>query len=351
MKIKLEKLVIPELKEVKVANGNYYMTNNQNNFYENLQYLYDNSSIHKAILDNLRDKVVGSNVNSDKKTKQLIKNITQDLTLYGGFTVEIIWNILHTKINKINYIDFSKIRSGMVDQDTDEVQLYFYSNDWKGYHKNVQILQSFNTDENSDSRQIYYYKDYAPGFNVYPKPSYYASIRWVYTDVELCRYYSNLVKNNFVSNVIISMKNGFDDPDKQENFEKSIKDNFTGSENAGSIPVIYGVGDGDDPIKIVKFNDGSDDNKYQWLSQHTIDQLIIGHRIPNPLLCGVRIPGSLGGSTELEESENIYNKNVVYPTRDNILSFLNDINPYMTVPVPTEITDISVVNQKNTTTT
>lgn len=346
MKINLSALEIPKIKEIKSQHGDYFLTNVKNDFFNDLLYLYDNSSIHKSFLNNLRDKIVGSNVESDRKTKQLIQNITLDMVIFGGFAVEVIWNPIHTKITKLNYIDFTKVRSGMVDEDTDNVLLYYYSNDWTAFRKKFDVIQAYNTDENSDARQIYYFKEYTPGFNVYPKPFYFASLRWIYTDIELCRYYSNLVKNNFVANVIISMRNGFDDDEKREAFERNIKDNFTGSDNAGSIPVIYGTGE-DDPIKIVQFNQDSDDNKYTWLSQQVIDQLVIAHRIPNPLLVGIRIPGSLGGSTELAESEEIYNKNVVYPARENIYNFLEDVNPHMLIPIPTEIKDISIVSQQN----
>lgn len=350
MKINLSALEIPEIKEIRSQHGDYYLTNIKNNFFENLIYLYDNSSIHKSFIDNLKDKIIGSNVNSDRETKELIDKIIHSLCIFGGFYVEIIWNPAHTKITSKHYIDFMKVRSGMVDEETDKVLLYYYSNDWTAYRKKFDVIQAYNTDENSDARQIYFFKLYTPGFNVYPKPPYFASLRWIYADIELCRYYSNLVKNNFVANVIISMRNGFDDDDKRQEFEKSIKDNFTGSDNAGSIPIIYGSGE-EDPIKIVQFNQDSDDNKYTWLSQHVIDQIIIGHRIPNPLLCGVRVPGSLGGSTELSESEEIYNKNVVYPMREHIYNFIDDINPYLLTPIPREITDISVVSKQNITPT
>lgn len=350
MKIKLQKVEIPEIKEVKTSRGPYYLTNQKNDYYKKLLELYDNSSIHKAILNNLRDKIVGSNIEATRKIKQMIKSITLDMVIFGGFSVEIIWNLDHTKINQMNYIDFTKVLSGYVDEKTDQVELYYYSNNWSDMKNNeIEVFKTYSPDPESDNRQIYYFKDHTPGFDVYPKPYYNASIRWVYTDVELCRYYSNLVKNNFVSNVIISMRNGFDDPDKQEAFEKDIIQNFTGSENAGSIPVIYGDGTDVDPIKIVQFNTDPDDQKYQWLSQHTMDQLIIGHRVPNPMLVGMRIPGSLGGTQELTESENIYNKNMVYPFRENIYTFLEDVTPFYILPIGTNITDISMVSQQNIT--
>jgi hypothetical protein len=343
-KVILSKVVIPELKATRSNNQPYWQPNLKDDYYLNLIKLYDESSLHKAILTNLRDKIVGTNIEASRALKSMIKSITLDMIMLGGFCVEIIWNAEHTKINKLLYLDFSKVRSGLVDEDTDEVLLYYYSYNWKNRGDDITILHRYDPDPATDNHQIYYYKD--EGRDIYPKPYYHSALRWIYTDVEMARYYSNLVKNNFMPSIMISLKNGFEDEDKRGQFERDMLNTLTGPDNSAAIPIIYGDGTGEDPLKIIQLSEGPDDQKYTWLSQHTIDQLIMAHRIPNPLLAGVRVPGTLGGTQELKEAEFIYNKNVVYPFRENITQFLEDVVDFYINPIGIEIKDISVLGEQ-----
>jgi len=344
---------IPQLIEMP-SRKNYYMTNEADSFFEELIQYYENGNVHSSFVDNLASRIVGSGmITEDQASEEAIKkyklndlfeNISFDYSLYGGFAIEVIWNVLHTQITQLNYIDFSRIRSGYIDEDTDEVQLYYYSANWKAWKKEITPYLKFNTDEKSDNRQIYYYKDNYPGKDIYPRPPYYPSLKWVYTEVELNRYYANLVKNNFVPTTLLTV-NSFFDEEKQMNFEKSLKQ-FTGGDAAGTIFVIYNEG-GDETTKpeILKFNSDSEDQKYQWLSQHTIDELIIGHRIPNPLLAGVRTPGSLGASTELETAEKIYNLQVIDPKRSNVLSVINDLVQWLPVNLQYEVINKNIFDE------
>lgn len=353
--LNLTKVNIPELKEVKQFRGNYYLAGKDNDFFNDLIYLYENSSIHNSFINNFIQKVYGSGMVGDDEQSQLVidnmglneifRQVIKDYALYGGFNIETMWGILHTKINQLEYVDLSKVRSGFINEETDEVELYYYSYDWNAYHKNIDIYQSFNTNVNTEDRQLFYYKGNHPGTDIYPRPMYLGGLKYIYTDIELARYYANLVKNNFVGNTIINIPDGGNmEPDKRIEFEKGIKENFTSSENAGSIVVLYG--DGEEGVQLLEFGKGSDDQKYQWLSQHTTDQLVITHRIPNPLLAGVRVPGTLGGSQELMDAETIYNNNVIYPARQIVTEVFNELNRFFATPMNSyTINDIPMFNK------
>ena len=348
----LKKVEIPELKEVKAYRGSYYLVGKDNKFFNELIYLYEKSSIHNSFINNFTQKTIGSGfIGSNDQSQAIIESmdlnetlgkVVLDYGIFGGFCLEIIWNTLHTKITEVNYLDFSKVRSGYIDEDTDEVELYSYSYDWFAYHKNISIYKKFDTSENSDNRQIFYYKGHHPGTDIYPRPLYLGGLKYIYTDIELSKYYVNLVKNNFVGNTIINIPNGGNmSADKQVEFETGIKDNFTSSENAGSIVVLYG--DGENEVQLLEFGKGADDAKYQWITQQTTDQLVISHRIPNPIIAGVRVPGSLGGTQEMSDAENIYNKNVIYPSRIIFTRTFQELNKWLVVPLEVEpITDVSL---------
>ncbi len=345
-KIMMEKVNIPLQKDIKSSKSSFWLTNQKDDYYEQILKLYNESSLHHAILNNLIDKVVGTNIGASRAIKRLVYNAVQDLATLGGYCVEVIWNIEHTKINKLLYLPLSQVRSGFVNEDTDEVLLYYYSPDWKDKNSEITVLRRFDPDPTTDNHQIYFFND---GRGIYPIPYYAPSMRWVVTDVELTRYYSNLAKNNFMPTVMMVLRNGFEDDDKRIAFERTMLGTLTGPDNAGAIPIIYGDGSDSDPIKIVPVATGTDDVKYQWLSQQTIDQLIMAHRIPNPMLAGVRVPGTLGGTQELKESEFIYNRNIVYPLRDKLMEFLEDVQPFYINPIDINIKDISVIGEQEIT--
>lgn len=316
-------------KPIKFPRSNYYLTNNEDDYYDQLCFLYDNSSLHQSILNNRIDKIYGTGLqitSGDKLFDDIFYKILYDYCIYGGFALEILWNRLHTKIISLNYLDFTKIRSGFIEEETDKVELYYYCNNFKNRNTEREVIQSFNENPSTDNRQIYYYKQRA---QIYPKPTYAGLLKILQTDINLDNYYSNLVKNNFTSNTILSLP--YEEPEDEEEkiiFEKSITDGFTGTDNAGSIAFLYGVKE--IHPQILKFGENAQDNQYQWLVENIINKIISGHRLPNPLLCGVATPGSLGGNgSELQIAEIIYNKSVIIPQRNEILKQINYLNTFL----------------------
>lgn len=322
--VKFSGMKIPELTEVKSYNSEYYTAGIGNEWYIELLYMYNNSSIHASILNNLHLKITKDNLD------QTYYKIVMDWVLYGGYALEILWNINHTAILKINHIDFSKIRAGMVDENTGKVEKYFFSNNWTAYNNRKTVkLQNFDTNPQTDDHQIFYYVRYSPQMSIYPRPYYNSGLRYIYTQIQLSIYYSNLVKNNFVGNTLLSIHSAMS-LDQQEDFEKSIKKQFTGPEAAGSIVVLYGESKENAP-EIVKFNSEEDDLKYRFLSDFTTEQISVAHSLPVSLL-GVLVPGKLGSASEIEPFNIIYNETIVTPMKNTIDMGYNFVNSYLVKP-------------------
>jgi hypothetical protein len=177
------------------------------------------------------------------------------------------------------------------------------------------MIQAYNPNPEFDQHQIYYAKRYMVGEDIYPKPYYNSGIKWITTDIELENYYANLVQNNFVPNTLIDVP-AFYDEDRQKEFEKDLKKNFTGSENAGRIFITYSE-DKDHAPTIQKFNNDEDDVKYKFLSEQIPVNISIAHNYPAPLL-GILVPGKLGNTSDLETFQNLYNTNFVQPMKGEI---------------------------------
>lgn len=318
IQVNLAEQQVPVYREVwtQMNGSGMYMAGVKNSWFVELQELYYGSSVHGAILNNLHLKIIKD---SDD---QLFNRVALDYIVYGGFAVEVIWNIDHTKIVKANYIDYSKVRSGKPD-DQNEVQFYYYSNDWLKYsNREVDMVQAFNTNPNFDNHQIYCFKRYMLGEDIYPKPYYVGGLKWIVTDIQLENYYANLVRNNFVSNTLLSINSYFDEQ-KQQDFEKALKNNFTGTDAAGRMMVLYSE-DKDHAPTIEKFNNDEDDTKYRFLTEQITSNISVAHNLPVQLL-GILVPGKLGNATEIPTFEAIYNNTVVQPFRKDIIKGLTPI--------------------------
>lgn len=310
--ISLEKMEIPTLSDVKSYNGNYYMVGADNKWFDYLLKLYYESSIHGAILQNLHRRLQKGYENDP-----IYYKISLDYLIFGGWSLQVLWNFNHDGITQLIPIDYSLVRCGLQD-DYGNISLFYYSNDWNKYNnRKVEAYSPYSEDKVSDDNQMFYYRRYNPGQEIYPKPYYYAGIKWISTDIQLESYYANLVKNNFVANTILSV-NSFMDEDKQKDFEKTLKRNFTGADNAGTLLVMYNESKDNAPT-IEKFNNEEDDVKYRYISDKITENIAISHNLPTALL-GVLVPGKLGNATELPTYEAIYDQYVVQPLKDEITS-------------------------------
>lgn len=314
--IDLKEQKVPVYKEVWNSNNNWYMAGDGNKWFEELQELYYNSSVHGAILNNLHNKILRGSED------ELFSRVALDYAVYGGFAIEVIWNIDHTKIVKANYLDYAKIRSGKPD-DQNNVQFYYYSNDWTKYsNRDIKMIQAYNDNPLFDDHQIFCHKRYMLGDDIYSKPSYIAGISWVVTDIQLQNYYSNLVKNNFVANKLLSINSYFDE-DKQVEFEAGLKKNFTNTDNAGKMLIFYSE-DKDHAPTIDSFNNEEDDLKYRFITEQITSNIAVSHNLPVQLL-GILVPGKLGSATEIPVFDAIYERTTVAPMRRDIVKALTPL--------------------------
>jgi hypothetical protein len=335
--IQFEEAKIPTLNPVKAYGGEYYIPSDKCKWFEDLIDLYNNSSLHRTIINNLHHRII----TNDKDTTpsgttttisttvnpvdELYSKIVYDYLIFGGFSIKIKFDLLHRNIKSLDYLDFSKIRCGNIDDDTLLPSFYFYSNDWNKYNnRKITTYQPYNIDESTEDIQVLYVKRYSAGGSCYPMPSYIAGLEWLYADKELKRYYSNLIKSNFVGNTLLVVPE-FNDEAKRKAFDETIQDNFCGSANAGSIMVIEANG-GDNlyhNVQIERFNNDPDDTRYQYITDKIDEKISLSHNIPASLL--VQFPGKLSNSSDLDVYNKIYNDFVVTPTRNEILMKYNEV--------------------------
>lgn len=335
--INFERTDYPEMcpKIVMYKDLSYYLTDKDDRWIKHLQYLYQNSSLHSNILNNLNQLVVGTGFIPGNEQDELIieslelddilEDLVFDFNLYGGAYLYIKWNLEHTKIIEIDHIKYDQIRCGDVDEAADDIEIYYHCTNWaKWKQKVITPLEKYNVDPQSDAQQIYPLK-YNEMF-VYPLPYYQAGLRNIEESIEIDKFYLHLVETGFIANTIISVP-GYAEPEEEEALKNALKKSYTGSEGFKTIVLFPETPEM--KVSIEKFNSDDDGKKYAERENQLRQNIISVHGLTSPLLVGEKEAGQLGGGDEFDTAMVIYNRRKVFPTREVFLKMFKKLNKHM----------------------
>jgi hypothetical protein len=291
------------------------------------QYLIDlfhSSSTHNALTTTIATMVFGEGFDATTLDGRLafdqwnlndeLRKACIDFQIQGGFALEVNWSLDRTTIANVSHLPFENIRSGFVNED-EKVDYYYYSKDWSSKRAEVDEICTFDPERNLDHpTQILYVKPFSPGSFYYPKPCYTGSIDYIELDKEIGKYHINNMLNGMAPSYRVHFLNGIPPQEERNRIRMDIERQMTGAGNAGKFIVTYS----DDPERrpiFEPFELSDAHNQYQFLSEEVTAKIMVGHRVTNPQMFGVAVPGKLGGGGELAESADLFNQNVVRPNR------------------------------------
>jgi hypothetical protein len=111
--------------------------------------------------------------------------------------------------------------------------------------------------------------------------------------------------------------------EEKRNILHSIKKNFQGSTNTGRAMVFFS--DGRDTAPEVKPIEVSNiDKQFNITADQIQRNICYAHQI-NPMIMGLKTPGSLGNSAELETSYDIFINSYVKPTQKDMEGYINKL--------------------------
>jgi len=331
---------IPQFKEVRGKEWIPYGIST-NEYAKNLIELGENSALHGTIIQNKTLMISSEDFikdNLDIKTKLFIEHPNKyetlhkifykcayDLTMFGSFTLEVIWDKTHTKVLELYHVDNSKVLYG-IENEENFIDHYFYSKDWDRYrqadYKPIR-KERFNT-SNERSEFLVSIPSYKSGLQYYTYPDYQQGYRAIIIDAKIMEYHNANIDNNFEAGKMITYIS--DDPSTEERqiIRELFEEKHTGSQNAGRTIINYSVDKDSAPIIDVLGDDGNHE-KYNGLKENVLQDILISHGITSPLLVGISIPGSLGGGAELKVAQELFYKYRILPKRKSILNTFNDI--------------------------
>jgi len=304
--------------------------------------LSQKSALHNAIISSKVDSVAGagatyegepnaqtdaliSSPNPDETLDDILYKLAYDEVLFGGFAIEVILAKDKKRIAEMRHIDFTCLRSGKEGEDG-KVAEYWYSKCWaKARQAEFKpVMVPAYARGSKEPRQVMYVKEYRPTLRYYPLPSYIGALAYVEIDAEIANFHLAHIRNGMSPSLMINFNNGIPEVEKRKAIKKQISDTFTGSENAGKF-ILNFSDDKDHAPDVTTISPSQLDKQFIQLQETVMQNILSGHKITNPLLVGIKTPGQLGGTNELQASFAIYYSQVIEPLQKLLIGAINAI--------------------------
>ena len=316
---------------------------------------YNNSAIHKAIVTAKQHQIVGDGlvslnnpmatvnlINNKENVYDVFKKCALDYVLFGGFALNVIWSRDRQSIAEIYHIDFSKIRSGKINPETDEVDSYFYSHDWAYPRKYIpERFPAFSQDADNPS-QIYYFKDYSPNLTYYPHPDYSGGLASIEIDVNIKEFHARNLQNGMLPSLWIDFVNGVPGEEEQRLITRALEEQYSSVNNAGR-PIISFSESAELSPKVTQIQPSANDGYYQAIYEDIIRSIASAHRVSSLELFGIATAGKLGAANEIVEHTEYFRKTVIMPYQNAMLPVFNKlVSMKFQTPTTFEIKPLSI---------
>jgi hypothetical protein len=336
---------------VEKENRNGWIDYGQNNlFSQHLITLYYNSPIHNALVNSIAYMIEGQGTGTI--LDNALQGIAFDLKLQGSFCAEVIWSMDFTRVVQINHLPFENCRLAY-DKEEDDVTGIFYSKDWANTRSKKgkpEFIPAFNPSiAQEQPRQVIYAHGMMAGSSYYAKPDYFGALNYVELSYQMGLYHVNNILNGLFPSFIINFLNGIPQKEEREAIRREWETRLSGASNAGKFLMTFN----EDPTRapqIESFPLSDADKQYQFLSEETAKQIMVGHRVVSPLIHGIRDTTGFGSNKdEMLVGLEIFNNQVIKPYQRIIervfTPILGEINIEMNSPFDEEVLVVEPTTQ------
>lgn len=250
-----------------------------------------------------------------------------DYYLHGSFALEVIWSMDRSRIAEIYHIDFSQVRAKEKDK-RGNIPGYYISSKWKTYGStkgsDIEYLPVYDpTKKDEETNQIYVVRNYRPGQEYYPLPTYNGALKVIELDASVDDFHTNNIKNGLAPSVAITTFTGGSDDDIRS-IEQNLRVNYGGTENAGSL-IYMDVDQPENAPKIEPIPQNGADGYYTTINDVTTQKILTAHRITSPMMLGIKTESQLGGRDEVIDAFLLWFNTVIEPLQQDILRQLETL--------------------------
>jgi DNA-binding MarR family transcriptional regulator len=337
--LKFDQVPLPIYKEVKGKDWIYY--GERNDYPNYLLRLYNNSAKHNAIVTGKVDYICGNGwsvkaedemqkakaygminkVNSEEESlNELTKKLTTDMTIFGGYYLQVIWTKATGEIAELYHVDYYKVRTN-ADNSEFYVSDNWIKNDNVNPRPDYEAFPAFDPNNRTGS-QILYFKEYRAGANTYSLPDYRGAISYIELDISIGEYHLNTINNGMFSSKLINLNGGKVSQEEEDRIERQFKDKFSGSKNAGKFMLAFNDSKENEP-SIVDLSGTELDKHFDLLNKTVQTEIFSGHKVSSPMLFGIKTEGQLGGRSEMREAYELFQNTYVNTKQRNLEETVN----------------------------
>jgi DNA-binding MarR family transcriptional regulator len=336
---KFDQVPLPIYKEVKGKDWIYY--GERNDYPNYLLRIYNNSAKHNAIVTGKVDYICGNGwsvkaedemqkakaygmidkVNSeDESLNELTKKLTTDMTIFGGYYLQVIWTKATGEIAELYHVDYYKVRTN-ADNSEFYVSDNWIKNDNVNPRPEYETFPAFDPNNRTGS-QILYFKEYRAGANTYSLPDYRGAISYIELDISIGEYHLNTINNGMFSSKLINLNGGKVSQEEEDRIERQFKDKFSGSKNAGKFMLAFNDSKDNEP-SIVDLSGTELDKHFDLLNKTVQQEIFSGHKVSSPMLFGIKTEGQLGGRSEIREAYELFQNTYINTKQRSLEETIN----------------------------
>jgi hypothetical protein len=323
-------VILPTFDET-IANRPWVLFGGDNLWPTHSVELYNWSATNRAAINAKRDAVIGRKLlvdgqdvilmaNSQETLYDIFKKVAMDMVIHNGFSLNTIKRRDGNGISDFYHMDFSKIRSGKVNE-FDFVKNYWYSADWALISKyKPRELPAFDLhDDELAPSQVYYYKTYQPTQTYYPINDWIGGRMAVEIDVSIMNYHLNNLKNHYSPSMFISLNQGVGSEEEREQIFRHFEAAYSSTNQAGKLILNFADSKENEPT-IVPINNNNSDTFYTQINEIVLQKILTAHRISIPEILGIKTPGQLGTKDQIIEGYEHFLQTVVIPVQEKLLN-------------------------------
>lgn len=357
--LKFDQVPLPIYKEVKGKNWIYY--GERNDYPDYLLRIYNNSAKNNAIITGKVDYICGNgweaksdneiqkakvyglidSVNKDNESlNEVTKKIATDLSIFGGYYLQVNWTKATGEIAEIYHIDYYKVRTNAENSE------FYVSDEWIK-NNSVNSNPEYTTypafdPKNAKGSQIIYYKEYRAGANTYSLPDYRGCITYIELDISIAEYHLNTINNGMFSSKLINLNQGRVSQEEQDRIERQFQSKFSGSKNAGKFMLAFNDSKENEP-SIIDLSGTELDKHFDLLNKSVQQEIFTGHKITSPMLFGIKTEGQLGGRAELRDASELFQNTYINTKQKSLEEVINYLYSFNNISARLELKRIEPI--------
>jgi hypothetical protein len=359
--IQLQSYTAPSIIEQK--NKDWVQYGDDNNYYQYLIDLYHSSPTNNACIKGTVDQIFGKGLEVTRASRDLpgyiefkklfsaddLRAVAMDLKMLGQASFQLVKSKDRKKYVQAKHFPQQTLRPAKCNE-KGEIEKYYYCPDWANMKRNHTPIEfrAFGYDQ-SANECILTIKPYSTGSFYFAPVDYQGGTQYANLEAEISNFHINNIMNGLAPSMLINFNNGQPPAEVKDTVEAQIKQKFGGSSNAGRFIISWNDGkESAADITPVQLSDAH--NQYQFLSQESMQKIMVAHRIVSPLLLGIKDNTGFGSNAdELKSASILFDNVVVRPFQrliiDAVTKVLNfngyNLNLYFKTLQPLEFTDLS----------